>query len=495
MALNWNQIQDVLDAALELPPENRTQYLDQACADAEVRRQVESLILSHEEAGSFLQEPAMASQGNTSAGDDEESQADFWVGRRIGHYQLIEPVGQGGMGAVFRAARADDQYQKQVAIKLVRSGLGSRFAVARFKSERQILAKLDHPNIARLLDGGATDDGWPYFVMELVDGQPIDQYCDSHKLTIRDRLLLFRIVCSAVQHAHQNLVVHRDLKPANILVTSEGVPKLLDFGIAKILDAKSFPQGAEPTGNFLRMLTPQYASPEQLRGESISTASDVYSLAVVLYALLSGRPPYALEGLTTEGIARVVCEKEPERPSVAASRADELADPGRNDRTAPAPDAISSKRSTNSQRLVRGLSGDLDNIVLKALLKEPQHRYPSVEQFAEDIRRHLAGLPVGARQDTLLYRAGKIRQTEQGIGGSGCVGGLLTLRRSCDNSLGRARCARRAGQSRKKIQRCPRVGQLAGVRCARFHSEPAWFDSGPETDCGARSALPGPVID
>jgi len=257
----------------------------------------------------FLREPALITHANLL----EPSPVDSWLGRRLGPYRLIEEIGQGGMGAVYRAVRADDQYQKQVAIKLVRTGFETRFAQARFRSERQILATLEHPNIARLLDGGTADDGSPYFVMELVEGIPIHQYCDAHKLSIPERLRLFRTVCCAIQYAHQSLVVHRDLKPANILVTSAGVPKLLDFGIAKILDANAFAGEVEPTIDFLRMLTPEYASPEQVRGEAISTASDVYSLGVVLYLLLTGHRPYQVDGLSTEAMRQAVCESEPAR--------------------------------------------------------------------------------------------------------------------------------------------------------------------------------------
>jgi serine/threonine protein kinase len=440
-AFTWNQIQDVVDAVLELPLESRSRYLDQTCSDPELRSCVESLILSSDQAGGFLDQPAIASHLSGWAEGETEHLAKPWVGRRIGPYQISEALGQGGMGTVYRAVRADDQYQKQVAIKLVRSGFDSRIAQARFKSERQILATLEHPNIARLLDGGATDEGSPYFVMELVDGRLIDKYCDAHKLSILKRLRLFRTVCSAVQYAHQNLVVHRDLKPANILVTPEGVPKLLDFGIAKILDAKSFPLGAEPTVSFLRMLTPQYASPEQLRGEAISTASDVYSLGVVLYILLTGHTPYKLDGLSPEAIARVVCEQEPARPSAAVERIEEAADPDGDSRVPITPEVVSTARATSPHRLIRRLTGDLDNIVLKALRKESQHRYSSVEQFSEDIRHHLEKLPVVARKDTLRYRTGKfVRRNRVGVASAALL--LLSLCGGLATTLWEAHVAR-----------------------------------------------------
>ena len=231
MAFTWSQVCDVVNAILDLPPHERCKYLDQACLDPALRRYVDSLGLSYDRAGSFLESPVLVVENLWPATVEGES----WLGRRLGPYQIIEEIGHGGMGSVYRAMRVDDQYQKQVAIKVLRSGFDTRFALNRFKAERQILANLEHPNIARLLEGGSTEDGQPYFVMEYIQGQPLDQYCDDHKLTITERLRLFRTVCSAVQSAHQNLVIHRDIKPKNILVNAEGVPKLLDFGIAKIL--------------------------------------------------------------------------------------------------------------------------------------------------------------------------------------------------------------------------------------------------------------------
>ena len=412
MAATWNQVQDIVDAALELPLEQRAQYLDQVCHDSDIRRSVESLILSYHEADGFLEQPAMAWQMDMAACPED---AESWVGHRIGHYQLVEEIGHGGMGAVYRAVRDDQQYSKQVAIKLLEGGFHSRFALDRFRAERQILATLEHPNIARLLDGGATEEGSPYFVMELVEGQPIDQYCDSCKLGIPDRLRLFRAVCSAVQYAHQHLVIHRDLKPANVLVTAEGTPKLLDFGIAKILDTKAFPREIEPTVPFLRMLTPEYASPEQIRGDVVSTASDVYSLGVILYILLTGHRPYSLDGLSQEAIARQVCEKEPLCPSMIVASKNPAG--GSEIPGAPATEGVHGVRAAKPESLSRLLAGDLDNIVLKALSKEPQKRYSSVEQFSEDLRRTLEGLPVSARPDTLVYRAGKfIRRNRLPVG-------------------------------------------------------------------------------
>lgn len=303
----WQQIRGVFDQAVALPVDERPNYLDQACAtDSELRREVESLLLSDCQAGTgFLDIPAVDLTRLS-----QRSLAPSRVGCRIGAYNILEEIGHGGMGEVYRANRSDGQYEKEVAIKLVRGGYDTAAVLDRFRHERQILASLDHPNIAHLLDGGTTDEGIPYLVMELIEGTPIDQYCDTHHLNITERLRLFRQVCSAVQYAHQRLVIHRDIKPGNILVTREGVPKLLDFGIAKILDP-----AVSTAATVTNPMTPEYASPEQIRGEPITTATDVYSLGVILYQLLTGRSPYPKNTQVPHEFARVICEWEPERPS------------------------------------------------------------------------------------------------------------------------------------------------------------------------------------
>lgn len=308
----WLEIRGVFDRAIALRPEERAAYLDTACAtDSELRHEVESLLFSDRQAGpGFLNTPAV------DLTPPVPNVAPSRVGRRLGAYNILEEIGRGGMGEVYRAGRADGQYEKEVAIKLVRGGYDTAAVLDRFRHERQILASLDHPNIARLLDGGTTDEGIPYLVMELIVGTPIDQYCEAHGLNITERLRLFLQVCLAVQYAHQRLVIHRDIKPGNILVTKEGVPKLLDFGIAKILDPAS---SSETT--IASPMTPEYASPEQIRGEPITTATDVYSLGVVLYQLLAGRSPYpAAKTRTPHEFARAICEFEPERPSLIISK-------------------------------------------------------------------------------------------------------------------------------------------------------------------------------
>jgi len=397
----WQQIREVFDRAAVLDAEGRAVFLDKACAaDAELRREVESLLVSDDRAGTgFLNTPAI----DLTQRSDKPA-ASNRVGRRIGAYNILQEIGRGGMGEVYRAGRADGQYEKEVAIKLVRGGYDTAAVLERFRHERQILASLDHPNIARLLDGGTTDEGLPYLVMELIEGTPIDQYCDAHNLDVTERLRLFLQVCSAVHYAHQRLVIHRDIKPGNILVTREGVPKLLDFGIAKILDP-----AANSATTIASPMTPEYASPEQIRGEPITTATDVYSLGVVLYQLLTGRSPYPKNTHVPHELARVICEWEPERPSTVVMRPEvrEGEAHAATQARAPTTEAMRSLREGSPARLRRRLRGDLDTIVLQAMRKEPQRRYASVEQFADDIRRHLEGRPVSARRDSWRYRAGK----------------------------------------------------------------------------------------
>jgi serine/threonine protein kinase/tetratricopeptide (TPR) repeat protein len=376
----WNQIKVILEGALEREGPERASFVDAACqGDDELRREVESLAASETEIGGFIEAPAFRIRL-----DEVEPLA---VGQHIGAWRVVCEIGRGGMGAVYQAERADQEFEQRVAIKVVRRGMDTAEIVRRFRSERQILAHLDHPNIAKLFDGGTTEDGRPYFVMEYVEGQPINQFCDERKLSVRDRLELFQRVCAAIHFAHQNLIVHRDLKPGNILVTADGVPKLLDFGIAKLLDPSQGP--VTLTRLDLRPMTPEYASPEQVRGEPITTASDVYSLGVLLYLLLTGQRPYR-PTTDPQALADAICKTEPVRPSSAIARAGEV------------------KPSDAETRLLRRqLAGDLDNIVLMAMRKEPQRRYTSVDQLSNDIGRHLQGLTVLARKDTLGYRTRK----------------------------------------------------------------------------------------
>ena len=341
--------------------------------------------------------------------------------RRIGPYKLIRELGRGGMGTVWLAARADEQFEKRVALKVVR-GSDSEEVLRFFRRERQILAGLEHPNIARLLDGGTTEEGLPYFVMEHVEGVPIDRYCDEHKLSVPERLRLFEGVCSAVQHAHRSLVVHRDLKPGNILVTEEGIPKLLDFGIAKLLNPGVAGGGSHET---VVAMTPDYASPEQVRGRAITTATDVYSLGVILYELLTGQRPYRVKSSEHVEVLKAVCEAEPERPSTAVGRTSERHQPDGTTITT-TPEETGRLRHETPQRLRKRLRGDLDAVVLAALQKDPLHRYASVEALARDIQRYLDGKPITARRTSTVYRFRKLAGRHKlGVAAAAAILGLL----------------------------------------------------------------------
>ncbi|HUQ92664.1 MAG TPA: serine/threonine-protein kinase [Bryobacteraceae bacterium] len=367
----WRQIEKIFETVSAAPPVRRPALLEEACAgDPELREEVESLLACDADDEAFLSHRVEGAAGRIA-----REQNIAMIGKRIGAWRITGVIGHGGMGAVYRAVRDDGHYDKEAALKLVRRGLASEADLRRFRQERQILARLEHPNIARLVDGGTTEDGLPYLVMEYVEGQSITDYWRERSLPAADRLRLFRQVCGAVQYAHQNLVVHRDLKPANILVTPDGTPKLLDFGIAKLLKPDTPTDDIAPTLTTAWLLTPDYASPEQIRGEIITAASDIYSLGAILYEFLTGRRPHRIEGRSAVEIERVVCDQETQWPSTVDG--------------------------------CHHLRGDLDNIVLMAMSKEPSRRYGSVEQFSEDVRRHLEGLPVRARKDTVLYRAGK----------------------------------------------------------------------------------------
>jgi serine/threonine protein kinase/tetratricopeptide (TPR) repeat protein len=419
----WSRIKEVLEVVLELEPSARERYLDDACASREVNRvEIEALVRSYEGVGNFLEEPVDVASMELV----QETVLRPWAGRRLGPYQIIQKIGEGGMGTVFRATRVDGLYDREVAIKVIRHGLDTKFFIARFKNESRILAGLEHPNVARLLDGGVTEEGLPYVVLEHVVGLPIDEYCDQHNLPTDERLKLFRTVCSAVQYAHQNLVVHRDLKPGNILVTPDGVPKLLDFGIAKILDPQHEESGADQTLTILRMMTPDFASPEQVRGDTITTASDVYSLGVILYLLLTGKRPYRLKSSSPQEMIKAVCETEPEKPSTAALRSGD--DPPHTERPTSESGVSGAHGALTRARLRRSLSKDLDHIVLKALRKEPTRRYVTVAQFSEDIKRYLEHLPVSARKDTLGYRTSKfVTRHKAGVVAAVTVAAILVV--------------------------------------------------------------------
>jgi eukaryotic-like serine/threonine-protein kinase len=415
----WPEVSRLIDAAVELAPAEQTAYLDEVCAgDPELRAEVARLLETSAEGADFLDAPGpdyAAPYLREVSGDPTGAE-----GTRVGPYRIIGEAGHGGMGTVFLAERADDQYRKRVALKLVRGSLAlDDHMVRRFREERQILASLDHPGIAKLLDGGVTPEGLPWFAMEYVEGRAIDRHASEGTLTIEARLELFLAVCDAVQYAHRNLVVHRDLKPSNILVTAGGQVKLLDFGIAKMLATGD----STITQTGFRAMTPEYASPEQLRGDVIAVASDVYSLGVLLYELLSGQRPYLVQSREPHELAKAILEQTPTPPSERAPERDR-----------------------------RRLRGDLDTIVGTALRKEPDRRYRSVELLAGDIRRQLDGLPVVARGDTRAYRAGKfVRRHRAGVVAGAAV--ALALVGGLGAALWQARVASREAAKEREVRK------------------------------------------
>jgi len=371
---DWHLVKELFEAARGLSAGERETLLAARAAGPEVRAEVEALLRTYDEAPDFLDGAVPEMAGEALSAALEQSQA----GRRVGPWRLLRESGRGGMGVVWEAERADHEYEQRAAVKFLQWSVMGEWEVSRFKEERQILARLEHPGIARLLDGGTAEDGRPYLAMEYVDGEPLDAWCDRRKLNVRARLHLFLEVCAAVEYAHRHLVVHRDLKPSNMLVTAEGAVKLLDFGIARLLPAAGGGTAA-PTEAGMRLLTPEFASPEQVRGEAVTTASDVYSLGVVLYVLLTGRKPLTLETLGPLEAMRAVCDQEPQLPSTVAP----------------------------PQR-ARQLGGELDAIVLQALRKPPEDRYPDVSALIADIRAWLEGNPVKAHPPSLWYRARKL---------------------------------------------------------------------------------------
>jgi non-specific serine/threonine protein kinase/serine/threonine-protein kinase len=412
----WKRVRDLFDAALEQPVHVRDRFLaSQTPGDPRMAAEVRELLASYQESDHMLTQPAIRGleallPASTAPPSLEQTAptsiirplgsdtTGAMVGRRMGPYRLLNKIGSGGMGSVFIAARDDRQFEQRVAIKVVRPSMNTSQILQRFLQERRVLAGLEHPNIARLLDGGTSDEGLPYLVMEYVEGVPIDRYCDEHRLNVTERLRLFRIVCDAVHYAHRSLVIHRDIKPVNILVTPDGVPKLLDFGIAKLVG----PQAAGEMNLTVDTapMTPEYASPEQVRGELVTTASDVYGLGVMLYHLLTGKSPYRAERGNPAALFHAISTQDPVKPSQAVQ-----------------PDAgESATREGTVDKLCRRLSGDLDVIILTALQKEPARRYASVAALSDDVAAHLGGFPVSAQPDSVTYRGRKfIRRHTAGV--------------------------------------------------------------------------------
>ena len=422
----WDRVHALFHEALDLDPAGRESLLRQTAErEPALEEQVRSLLASHEGAGGFLDTPPTAPFFVAAAPGD-----------RIGSYRIIEEIGHGGMGVVYRAVRDDEHFSKEVAIKLIDPAMRSDGLLKRFRAERQILAMLDHPHIARLIDGGSTTDGSPYLVMEYVTGKPLLRYCDDRKLDVDARLTLFLAACGAVQFAHQHLVVHRDLKSDNILVTEDGSPRLLDFGIAKLTAQEGEGRPGTLTAPMNRMFTPDYASPEQVRGEPVTVAGDVYSLGVILYELMTGTRPLHFATRTPEEILRVATQEEPALPSSAVARA-------QSSETA-------LRRGATARGLRRRLAGDLDYIILKALEKEVTRRYGSVEQFARDIRRYMEGFPVLARGRTTAYllsrmvRRHRVAVITGGLVAASLIAGLIgTAWQARVASLERDRAKRR----------------------------------------------------
>jgi eukaryotic-like serine/threonine-protein kinase len=405
----WQRIKDLFREALERDV-NRNAFLAEVCGtDEALRREVETLLRAHDDPETLFRIPPYL-----PGGEEYGPPASHLEGVRLGAYTIVREISSGGMGTVCLGVRNDDVYTKHVAIKLLRRGFRSDHVIRRFRTERQILASLEHQNIARLLDGGATEDGLPYLVMEYVKGMPIDTYCDQRRMSVRERLELFLQVCAAVHYAHQHLVIHRDIKPANILVTDEGAVRLLDFGIAKLLapDSASVAEATEPV---LRLMTPEYASPEQIRGENITTASDVYSLGVVLYRLLTGHRPFPAALGRESKLESAICGTDPERPSAAINRVEDESGPDGPVHLDAA--TVSAARRETARSLYDRIEGDLDNVIMMALRKEPAQRYNSAQQLADDIRRHLNGYPVVAHSESARYRFSKcVRRNRVAVG-------------------------------------------------------------------------------
>ena len=440
--VKWQNIKNVMSAVLDLPAGERADFLARE-TESEIRTAVEKLLAAHEEAGAFIDKPLLIEQG--LAEDDTQ---DSLIGARIENYTILERIGAGGMGAVYLAKRVNSDFTQKVALKLIKRGMDSEAILKRFAVERRILSQLKHSNIAQLIDGGIASEGIPFFVMEFVDGKPLNEFCRENYLSLEERLKIFGQICAAVDYAHRNLVVHRDLKPSNILVSEDGVPKLLDFGIARLLSDEN----EETTAAQAKMFTPEYASPEQILGKTVTTATDVYSLGVILYELLSGHRPFETKGKSYQEIIKSVCDTEPTRPSAWISDLNTKAKFKRGETQA-------QNGETNPHSQIpdlRLLKGDLDNIILKALRKEPSERYGSVRQLAEDISRFLGGLPVLARPQTLKYRFGKyVRRHRIGVFAAALVllslvGGIsVATWQAIEARRERARAEKRFAETRK----------------------------------------------
>lgn len=449
----WQQIKLIYNAALDRNETSRAEFLQDVCAgDDELAYEVDSLLAAAARASGFIEEPAAENQFFTDG-------ADSLIGKDIGHYRLVAEIGRGGMGVVYHAERSDGEFEQKVALKLVRGGLDQGEMQRRFLHERQILASLEHPNIARLIDGGTTPKGQPFLAMEYVDGRQLIEFCNNIGLTINERLTLFRDICNAVAHAHRNLIVHRDLKPSNILVTDDRVPKLLDFGIAKLLEPR---RDQKQTETGLRPFTPDYASPEQLLGKPITTSADIYSLGLVLFELLSGCKPFDVKGGSVEEKIATVANTEPDAMVTALKRHtdDNLLD------------KISRERSVSPESLKNSLSGDLETIVQKALRKEPANRYLSAEELGDDIRRFSVHLPIHARPATFRYRSAKFIRRNSFAAAAGALV-LVTLIAGVIATLWQSSVAR-AERDRARLEQVKAERISAFLQKLMLTASPTW---------------------
>jgi len=447
----WSRLTPLLDELLDLEPEERSGRLARLTGDDDaLRRELEELLVAYDAPPAILDGPfAQLPDEGPADGDPADATVDVRLGTTVGGYRLVERLGQGGMATIYRGDREDATFEHQVAVKLMRSGMASEAMLGRFQEEQRILASLNHPNVAQLFGGGVTEDGQPYIVLELVDGEPLDTYCDTKRLGIGDRLRLFQSVCEAVEHAHSRLVVHRDLKPSNILVTEDGTVKVLDFGVAKLLEADADP-GADPdavtkqgtlTSLYGAPLTPEFAAPEQFQSATATTATDVYALGVVLYDLLTGSRPFPFTNGSPLDRARILQEQNPQRPSQRI-----LAPASPKSPT----DDVAQRRRTSPQRLHRRLQGDLDTIVLKALRRETERRYSSVAILREDVERHLATLPIRARPEAWTYILGRfVRRNRTTVALSLLV--FLVLLGGLAAALAGQRAARREAATAERI--------------------------------------------
>lgn len=415
---DWKEIKEAFGAALELDADGRSELLESL--SPQIREQVERLIRAHEEAADFIEKPVIVERENVDGSAAK-------IPEQIDEYRILEQIGSGGMGTVLLAEHSGEGFSQRVALKVIKRGMDTDSVLKRFLMERQILSNLEHPNIARMIDGGSTPDGVPYFVMEYVDGEEIRKFADLHQLGLNERLALFQKVCGAVASAHQKLIVHRDLKPTNILVTNDGEPKLLDFGIAKLLSPEPG-SSDEATITQFRVMTPEYASPEQIAGEPTSTSADIYSLGVILYELLTGQRPRLTKGKSPQQILDSAMTDEPPKPSSVVSERNSTRSDLTGDTLTPDTEGFSSAQTTRLSVAPALLRGDLDNIIIKAIRREPERRYQSVQEFSDDISRYLDGLPVRAAADTVTYRFGKfVKRHRAGVFAAAAVSVLLML--------------------------------------------------------------------